>query len=88
LSMHLQGPQTRVNSADIRIAEPTFPTPGRQWRQSLWHASIERVSQREISPGIFPGILWVLRPLRSHLSEEGARLVIGRNLRQLQAMSG
>jgi hypothetical protein len=54
----------------------------------LWHASIERVSQRKISPGIFPGILWVLRPLRSHLSEEGARLVIGRNLRQLQAMSG
>jgi hypothetical protein len=44
--------------------------------------------QREIRPGIFPGILWVLRPLRSHLSEEGARLVIGRNLRQLQAMSG
>jgi hypothetical protein len=82
--MHLQGPQTRVNSADIRIAEPTFPTPGRQWRQSLWYASVERVSQREISPGI----LWVLRPLRSHLSEEGARLVIGRNLRQLQAMSG
>src|ERR1700730_11823251 len=51
LSMHLQGPQTRVNSADIRIAEPTFPTPGRQRRQSLWHASIERVSQRKISPG-------------------------------------
>jgi hypothetical protein len=54
----------------------------------LWHASIERVLQREIRPGIFPGIWWVLRPLRSRLSEQGARLVIGRNLRQLLAMSG
>jgi hypothetical protein len=26
------------------------------------------------------------QPLRSHLSEDGARFAIGRNLRQLQAM--
>jgi hypothetical protein len=29
-----------------------------------------------------------LEPLRSHLSEDGARFAIGRNLRQLQAMGG
>jgi hypothetical protein len=29
-----------------------------------------------------------LKPLRSHLSEDGARFAIGRNLRQLQAMGG
>jgi hypothetical protein len=54
----------------------------------------KRSGQRRTSgvPGVVAGRLAggfrQLKPLCSHLSEDGARLAIGRNLRQLQAMGG
>jgi hypothetical protein len=38
--------------------------------------------------GQLAGVFRQLKPLRCHLFEDGARLTVGRNLRQLQAMGG